>query len=83
MVLVEGGPKAIRKFKTLMLKRINWKSKSGDSNDNGDEGAESSDDDDKEKADNAKEANNNCVLVWEVTRNDRVGKGSLLFLREP
>lgn len=28
MVLIEGGPRAIKKYKRLMLRRINWNEKS-------------------------------------------------------
>ena len=28
LVVVEGGPRAIKKYKKLMLKRINWNEKS-------------------------------------------------------
>jgi len=55
MVVVEGGAKAIRKFKKLMLNRIDWKSKSDDS-------AAGAPQDDKEVV--AKK-NNTCSLVWE------------------
>jgi hypothetical protein len=27
LVIVEGGPRAIKKFKRLMLRRVDWKSK--------------------------------------------------------
>lgn len=38
MVLVEGGPKAIKKYKKLMLRRIKWNdlSKHRKHNENGD-----------------------------------------------
>ena len=53
LVIVEGGPKAIKKFKRLMLQRIKWA-----------DGKESDDDNDEESA--SKKAAP-CVLVWEVT----------------
>lgn len=51
-MIVEGGPKAIKKFKRLMLHRIKW------------EDEKDSDDEDEEAAANKKTAP--CVLVWEV-----------------
>jgi len=52
IVVVEGGPKAVKKFKRLMLHRIKW------------EDEKDSDDDNDEEAANKKTAP--CVLVWEV-----------------
>lgn len=49
---MEGGPKAVKKFKRLMLHRIKW------------EDEKDSDDDNDEEAANKKTAP--CVLVWEV-----------------
>ena len=52
LVIVEGGPKAIKKFKRLMLHRIKW------------EDEKDSDDDNEEETTSKKAAP--CVLVWEV-----------------
>lgn len=52
IVVVEGGPKAVKKFKRLMLHRIKW----ADEKD--------SDDDNDDEATTKKTAP--CVLVWEV-----------------
>lgn len=52
IVVVEGGPKAVKKFKRLMLHRIKWKDE------------KDSDDDNDEEVANKKTAP--CVLVWEV-----------------
>ena len=49
---MEGGPKAVKKFKRLMLHRIKW------------EDEKDSDDDNDEEAASKKTAP--CVLVWEV-----------------
>lgn len=63
MVIVEGGPKALRRYKKLLLQRIKWnKNPDQESEDGGDE-------DDEEKPEvkpdpDAKE--NRCDLVWEV-----------------
>ena len=53
LVIVEGGPKAIKKFKRLMLHRIKWE-----------DGKDSDEDDDEKQERSKKEAP--CVLVWEV-----------------
>lgn len=52
LVIVEGGPKAIKKFKRLMLHRIKWED-------------EKESDDDQEEDSTSKKAVP-CVLVWEV-----------------
>lgn len=52
LVIVEGGPKAIKKFKHLMLHRIKW------------EDEKESDDDEEEDSTSKKTVP--CVLVWEV-----------------
>ena len=53
IVIVEGGPKAVKKFKRLMLSRIKWEDEK-----------DSDDDDHAEEVANKKTAP--CVLVWEV-----------------
>ena len=50
---MEGGPKAVKKFKRLMLSRIKWEDEK-----------DSDDDDHAEEVANKKTAP--CVLVWEV-----------------
>lgn len=52
IVVVEGGPKAVKKFKRLMLHRIKWADEKDSDDDNDDEAAS------KKTAP--------CVLVWEV-----------------
>jgi U4/U6 small nuclear ribonucleoprotein PRP3 len=52
VVVVEGGPKGLKKYKRLMLHRIKWAD---------DAVMDDEDDSDDEKPDNA------CVLVWEGT----------------
>lgn len=52
LVIVEGGPKAIKKFKRLMLHRIKW--------------SDEKDSDDDEEEDAASKKTAPCVLVWEV-----------------
>ncbi len=47
VVVVEGGPKQLKKYKQLMLNRIKW-------------------DEEVYKDKEGIEADNSCVLVWEV-----------------
>ncbi|XP_031571014.1 U4/U6 small nuclear ribonucleoprotein Prp3-like [Actinia tenebrosa] len=54
LVIAEGGPKAIKKYKRLMLHRIKW----------AEEKKKKREDDDEEKKVNA------CVLVWEGTNKE-------------
>ncbi|XP_016416822.1 U4/U6 small nuclear ribonucleoprotein Prp3 [Sinocyclocheilus rhinocerous] len=59
IVVVEGGPKAQKKFKRLMLNRIKWdepNSKRDEPQDSDDEGSRK---------------NNKCTLVWEGTAKER------------
>ncbi|XP_016114747.1 U4/U6 small nuclear ribonucleoprotein Prp3-like [Sinocyclocheilus grahami] len=59
IIVVEGGPKAQKKFKRLMLNRIKWdelNSKRDEPQDSGDEGSRK---------------NNKCTLVWEGTAKER------------
>lgn len=53
IVVVEGGPKVIKKFKRLMLHRIKWAAD------------KDSDDEEDDKQDTSKKTAP-CVLVWEV-----------------
>lgn len=59
VVVVEGGPKAVKFYKKLMLKRIDWSS-SSHVNDSGDE----------EDVEN-RASNNRCYLVWEGRVKER------------
>ena len=58
MVVVEGSPKAQKKFKHLMLHQIKWDEQT--SNTKGD-------DDDEESDEEVVKKTNKCVLVWEVS----------------
>ncbi|KAK2495318.1 hypothetical protein MC885_016170 [Smutsia gigantea] len=71
VVVVEGGPKAQKKFKRLMLHRIKWDEQT--SNTKGDEQdlAILSFPDDEESDEEAVKKTNKCVLVWEGTAKDR------------
>uniref|UniRef100_A0A674CF69 U4/U6 small nuclear ribonucleoprotein Prp3 n=1 Tax=Salmo trutta TaxID=8032 RepID=A0A674CF69_SALTR len=55
MVVVEGGPKAQKKFKRLMLNRIKWEEHNSKRDD----------------ADDETKKNNRCSLVWEGTAKER------------
>eukprot|EP01102_Stenamoeba_stenopodia_P015141 TRINITY_DN512_c0_g1_i1.p1 TRINITY_DN512_c0_g1~~TRINITY_DN512_c0_g1_i1.p1 ORF type:complete len:781 (+),score=284.48 TRINITY_DN512_c0_g1_i1:88-2430(+) len=64
IVVVEGGPKGLNRFKKLMLRRIAWNSKS--------EGGEEANEDDEttttsagDDAANGGGGDNRCLLVWE------------------
>ena len=71
IVIVEGGPRAIKRFKRLMLRRIDWNSKSksrkqanseGDENDNN----EFKDDEDNNEDEKIKASKDRkCFLIWE------------------
>jgi len=63
MVIVEGGPKALRKYKTLLLRRIKWGGNQTQEEEK-DSDEESADEKKKENADKV-EAGNRCDLVWE------------------
>lgn len=59
LVIVEGGPKAQRKFKRLMLHRIKWE----------EDTAQGRKQDKIDKKNNEVDANkkmNSCQLIWEV-----------------
>ncbi|KAG9355346.1 hypothetical protein JZ751_000184 [Albula glossodonta] len=59
IVVVEGGPKAQKKFKRLMLNRIKWDEQTNSKRDD----PEGSDEDGLKK--------NKCTLVWEGTAKER------------
>lgn len=69
VVVVEGGPKSIKKFKQLMLKRIKWMP-----DDLGDEPAAEGNDSDEEQTPDAniKKVYKKCVLVWSGVTHKRV-----------
>uniref|UniRef100_A0A8C2IK73 U4/U6 small nuclear ribonucleoprotein Prp3 n=1 Tax=Cyprinus carpio TaxID=7962 RepID=A0A8C2IK73_CYPCA len=56
IVVVEGGPKAQKKFKRLMLNRIKWDEPNSKRDDSDDEGSRKY---------------NKCTLVWEGTAKER------------
>ncbi|XP_064898964.1 U4/U6 small nuclear ribonucleoprotein Prp3 isoform X2 [Columba livia] len=61
VVVVEGGPKAQKKFKRLMLHRIKWDEQT--SNTKGE--------DDEESDEESVKKTNKCSLVWEGTAKER------------
>jgi len=64
MVVVEGGPKAIKRFTHLMLNRINWDQK--DAKKEGDDAEESESESDSEVEDGPRKKGGKCALVWQV-----------------
>jgi len=68
LVVVEGGEKAIRKFKKLMLKRIDWsKSISDENSEDPKTEAETEKSESKAISTTVPGVPNKCVLVWEGT----------------
>nr|XP_060614583.1 U4/U6 small nuclear ribonucleoprotein Prp3 [Anolis sagrei ordinatus] len=61
VVVVEGGPKAQKKFKRLMLHRIKWDEQT----------SATKGDDDEESDEEAVKKTNKCSLVWEGTAKER------------
>ncbi|KAG8560353.1 hypothetical protein GDO81_014938 [Engystomops pustulosus] len=61
VVVVEGGPKAQKKFKRLMLSRIKWDEQTSN---------HKADDDDESDEETVKKSNK-CSLVWEGTAKER------------
>jgi len=63
IVIVEGGPRAIKRYKKLMTRRIKWTEDQKDDDD---------DDDDDDEEVTAPKLQDHCVLIWEgvvKTRN--------------
>jgi len=62
LVIVEGGPRAIKRYKKLMLRRIKWTEDQKDDDDD-------DDDDDNEEV-TAPKLQDHCTLIWEgVVKN--------------
>ncbi|NWV81950.1 PRPF3 protein, partial [Dasyornis broadbenti] len=61
VVVVEGGPKAQKKFKRLMLHRIKW----------GERASNTKGEDDDESDEESVKKTNKCSLLWEGTARDR------------
>jgi len=57
IVIVEGGPRAIKRYKKLMMRRIKWTEDTKDVDDD--------DDDDDEEEVTAPKLQDHCVLIWE------------------
>jgi len=72
MVVVEGGFRAIKKFKRLMTARINWSARQGDK----DSDSSDSDSDDEGAQ---KKNDNSCDLVWTVRGVAVLGGVRVLF----
>lgn len=63
MVIVQGGLRALKKFKRLMLHRIQWNPRK--------RGEVESDDSDNEASSSKKKKKNSCTLVWEGTAQSK------------
>merc|ERR1719215_1231228 len=62
IVIVEGGPRAIKRYKKLMMRRIKWTEDTKDDDD---------DDDDDDEEVTAPKLMDHCVLIWEGVVKDR------------
>mmetsp|Transcript_19737 Transcript_19737/g.45997 ORF Transcript_19737/g.45997 Transcript_19737/m.45997 type:complete len:587 (+) Transcript_19737:89-1849(+) len=65
IVVVEGGPRAIKRYKKLMIRRIKWSEEQADEDD---------DDEDQDEV-TAPKLQDHCVLVWEGVVKQRAFKG--------
>lgn len=84
LVIVEGGPRAIKRFKRLMLRRIDWsfkgaiQAKEGEENKEDDKMEVDSDEEDKVKVSKDKK----CHLIWEgVQRKKTFEKWRIVDIR--
>jgi len=80
MVVVEGGPKGIKQYKKLMLRRIDWsdskKMDTGEGEGNGDEEGEG---EGGENTQPKEKKENKCFLVWEGSIKERLFKNGFKF----
>merc|ERR1740138_1211289 len=58
IVIIEGGPRAVKRYRKLMMRRIKWDEDKGKDDDEGDD----SDDDENVTA---PKLHDHCVLIWE------------------
>jgi U4/U6 small nuclear ribonucleoprotein PRP3 len=65
VVIVEGGPKGIKQYKKLMLRRIDWPGKRKE---------ESDDDEDNDNQERELKSTPECALVWEGIAKNRAFK---------
>merc|ERR1712151_1353142 len=65
IVIVEGGPRAIKRYKKLMTRRIKWSEDQKDDDD---------DDDDDDEEVTAPKLQDHCVLIWEGVVKTRIFK---------
>ena len=81
LVIVEGGPKGIKRFIKLMTKRIKWHVKATDKKETDDQESDSeseSDDDDNNNNNNSNTPSNNsglCQLLWQGCQAKRTFSG--------
>ncbi|KAG4095028.1 pre-mRNA processing factor 3-domain-containing protein [Neocallimastix lanati (nom. inval.)] len=82
MVVVEGGPKGIKQYKKLMLRRIDWSDskKMNTDEEQGDEGEKEEGDNGTGEGETSKEKKENkCFLVWEGSIKERLFKNGFKF----
>jgi len=78
LVVVEGGPKAVRRYIKLMLRRIKWgRSSTGKEGEGDDDDDDDSDDDDDDDEDGGvgSEAGTKCELLWQGVVHKRAFNG--------
>ncbi|CAI2164785.1 4760_t:CDS:10 [Funneliformis geosporum] len=75
VIMVEGGPKGIKYYKKLMLRRIDWSdtTRLGEGSGTGVSGGGNEQGEDEQMMEPPKE--NKCVLIWEGEVKDRGFKG--------
>ncbi|CAG8511816.1 6523_t:CDS:10 [Funneliformis caledonium] len=75
VIMVEGGPKGIKYYKRLMLRRIDWSdtTRLGDGSGTGVSGGGNEQGEDEQMMEPPKE--NKCVLIWQGEVKDRGFKG--------
>ena len=81
LVIVEGGPKGIKRFIKLMVKRIKWHIKGTDKKVDDDQKSESESESDEEDDNNNNTSNNTnnngslCQLLWQGCQAKRTFSG--------
>ena len=73
LVVVEGGPKAIRRYIKLMMRRIKWASTGKDVGD--DDSDDDSDEDDDDNEGGGNDSGTKCELLWQGVVHKRAFNG--------
>ena len=73
LVIVEGGPRAIKKFKRLMLRRIDWNSKSKQKKADDEEVAQVETEKEEDEEDDGIKTSKDrkCFLIWEGSQKKK------------